>query len=245
MNERDDERHGEPGDVDGVLADAPDAPAAAGAPEAAEAAEAAEDAGGAAAPPRPDISAAVELDLEELSREELENELELARAEIERSHEQSLRRQAELINFRRRAQKELAESAALGQGRLLEELMPVIDDFERAVDAESADARAYHEGMQLILRSLQKVLERIGVERIEPHGEIFDPNYHEAIARHETDEVPEGHVLEVYQAGYKLRERLIRPAVVVVAFGGGAGADEPQTENGEVDTPEAGDRGNG
>jgi molecular chaperone GrpE len=236
VNERDDEQQGESVDLDGVAADAA---------EEAGAADAAEEAGAADATPF-EGGAAVELDLQDLSRGELENELELARAEIERLQEQSLRRQAELINFRRRAQKELADAATAGQGRLLEGLVPVIDDFERAVEAESADARAYHEGMQLILRSLQKALEQIGLERIAPSGEAFDPNYHEAIARHETDEVPNGHVLDVYQAGYKLRDRLIRPAAVVVAFGGGAGegapADEPQADDGDVAAPEAGDR---
>ena len=74
--------------------------------------------------------------------------------------------------------------------------------------------------MQIILRSVQKVLEKIGVERIEPEGEVFNPRYHEAIARHETNEVPEGQVLEVYQPGYRLNDRLIRPASVVVSFWG-------------------------
>ncbi|MGD8328780.1 MAG: nucleotide exchange factor GrpE [Acidobacteriota bacterium] len=173
---------------------------------------------------------AAEAGSEELSRVELENELELARAEIERLQDQSLRRQAELINFRRRAQKELAESSAAGQSRLLELLLPVIDDFERAVDHEAEDARAYHQGMQIILRSLQRTLEQIGLQRIEPLGETFDPEMHEAIARHETDEVPQGQILEVYQPGYRLGERLIRPATVVVAYGGGqasqSGADD-------------------
>jgi molecular chaperone GrpE len=170
------------------------------------------------------------VDVGGMSRQELENELELARAEIERLQDQSLRRQAELVNFRRRAQKEIAESAALGQGRLLELLVPVVDDFERAVDAESEDVRAYHEGVELILRSLHKVLEQIGVERIDPRGEAFDPRYHEAIARHETDEVPDGHVLDVYQTGYRLGDRLIRPAAVVVAFGGAARSSDENAD---------------
>ncbi len=170
---------------------------------------------------------------EELSRDELDAQLELAKAEIERLTDQSLRRQAELINYRRRVQKEQAQTVIAAQAALLEGLVPVIDDFERAVEAESKDADAYHEGMQIILRSVQKVLERIGVERIEPRGEAFDPRYHEAIARHETDEVPDGQVLDVYQAGYRLDDRLIRPASVVVAFGGAVGesdADEDRLE---------------
>ncbi len=163
---------------------------------------------------------------EELSRDELDAQLELAKAEIERLTDQSLRRQAELINYRRRVQKEQAQTVIAAQAALLEGLVPVIDDFERAVEAESKDADAYHEGMQIILRSVQKVLERIGVERIEPRGEAFDPRYHEAIARHETDEVPDGQVLDVYQAGYRLDDRLIRPASVVVAFGGAVGESD-------------------
>ena len=164
----------------------------------------------------------------DLSRAGLEGELETARAEIERLNDQSLRRQAELINYRRRVQREQAESAAVAQARLLEGLVPVIDDFERAVDAESKDARAYHDGMKLILRRVQKALEEIGVERIEPRGEAFDPRYHEAIARQQTDEVPDGQVLDVYQPGYRLKERLIRPAVVTVAYAGDAIGDDPE-----------------
>lgn len=163
-----------------------------------------------------------------LSRQDLEGELEVARAEIERLHDQSLRRQAELINYRRRVQREQSELAAVAQVRLLEGLVPVIDDFERAVDAESEDARAYHEGMQLILRRVQKVLEQIGVERLEPLGEAFDPRYHEAIARHQADDVPDGQVLDVYQPGYRLSERLIRPAVVAVAYRGDTAMGGPE-----------------
>lgn len=166
----------------------------------------------------------------ELSRAELEGELAAARAEIGRLQDQSLRRQAELINYRRRAQKEIAESVALGQSRVLELIVPVVDDFERAVGTEAADARAYHEGMELILRRLHKVLELIGVQRIVPRGEPFDPRFHEAVARHQTDDVPDGHVLDVYQAGYRLRDRLIRPASVVVAYAGGSAAAADDTE---------------
>lgn len=162
----------------------------------------------------------VEPDVRDMAREQLESELEVARAEIERLHDQSLRRQAELINYRRRVQKEQAELSTVAQARLLEGLVPVIDDFERAVGAEAEDARAYHEGMQLILRRVQKVLEQIGVERLEPRGEAFDPRFHEAIARHEAADVPEGQILDVYQPGYRLKDRLIRPATVVVAYGG-------------------------
>ncbi|MBE21330.1 MAG: nucleotide exchange factor GrpE [Acidobacteria bacterium] len=146
-------------------------------------------------------------------------QLKVAKAEIERLTDQSLRRQAELINYRRRVQKEQAGNATVAQVALLGGLVPVVDDLERAVETESKDAGTYHEGMQIILRSVQQVLEKTGVERIEPEGEAFDPRYHEAIARHETNDVPEGQVLEVCQPGYRLNDRLIRPAKVIVSFG--------------------------
>jgi len=177
-------------------------------------------------------------DLAELPREELENRFELAQAELERLQDQILRGQAELINFRRRVQKERAELGALAQVELLEDLLPVIDNFERAVETESEDARAYHEGMQLILRSVQGVLEKVGLERINPLGEPFDPMFHEAIARQEVDGAPDGEVLDVYQTGYRLGDRLVRPATVIVAYRGNSVGS---TQGGEADAAEAAD----
>jgi molecular chaperone GrpE len=168
-------------------------------------------------------------------------QLELAKAEIERLTDQSLRRQAELINYRRRVQKEQAENATVAQVSLLGGLVPVIDDLERAVETESEDVGTYHEGMQIILRTVQQVLEKIGVERIEPKGVMFDPRYHEAIARHETNDVPEGEVLEVCQPGYRLNDRLIRPAKVIVSFGNVSAEDDIREEDpGEVLEDDAG-----
>jgi molecular chaperone GrpE len=173
-------------------------------------------------------------DTQGLSREELVADLQKAGAEIERLQDQTLRRQAELANYRRRVQKEQADLAVVAQARLLAGLAPVIDDFERAVETESTDARAYHEGMEAILRGVHKVLEQIGVERLEPRGEPFDPRYHEAIARHETDEVPPGQVLEVLQPGYRLEGRLVRPATVVVSYAAGsADGESPPAEEPE------------
>lgn len=178
------------------------------------------------------------------SRGELEGQLEEAQAEIDRLQDQSLRRQAELINYRRRAQKEVAESVSTGQSRVLEQLIPIIDDFERAVGVEAEDARAYHEGMQLILRTLQKMLDQLGVRRLDPRGEAFDPRFHEAVARQESEEVPEGRILDVYQCGYTLGDRLIRPAAVVVAHGGPA-TDEQEAPAADVATADGGESDDG
>jgi molecular chaperone GrpE len=164
----------------------------------------------------------------DLAREELEAAYEMARAEIERLQDQVLRRQAELINFRRRVEKERGEIMTVAQAELLEELLPVIDDFERAVGVPPGDVRTLHDGMQLIVRGVRAVLDRLGVERFDPTGEAFDPERHEAIGRQPSAEVPEGHIIEVYQPGYRLRGRLVRPATVVVSFGsdGGEGDGE-------------------
>lgn len=177
-----------------------------------------------------------------LSRDDLESQWETAQAEIERLQDQLLRSQAELINFRKRVQKERAALATIAQAELLERLVPIIDDFERAVESDAGeDVRTYHAGMEIILRTVQSVLEKLGVERLEPVGELFDPEFHEAIARAETDEVPEGQIVEVYQPGYRLRERLVRPATVVVAYGGAAAGGEPTSED-EPEFDETADR---
>ncbi len=188
-----------------------------------------------------DLAAEASVSEADVSTNDLEEQLELAKAEIERLTDQSLRRQAELINYRRRVQKEQAENATVAQVSLLGGLVPVIDDLERAVEMESKDVGTYHEGMQIILRTVQQVLEKIGVERIEPKGEMFDPRYHEAIARHETNDVPEGQVLEVCQPGYRLNDRLIRPAKVIVSFGNVPAEDDICEEDlGEVLEVDAG-----
>ena len=199
-------------------------------------------------PDSPDVEDAVTedgdggIEAAPLSRDDLEGQWETAQAEIERLQDQLLRTQAELINFRKRVQRERVELATMAQAELLESLVPILDDLERAVESDAEDLRTYQAGMEIILRTVQSVMEKIGVERLEPVGEPFDPQFHEAIARAETDEVPEGQVLEVYQPGYRLRERLVRPATVVVAYSGAAaGGGEPSSED-EPESGEAADR---
>lgn len=151
--------------------------------------------------------------------------------------DQVLRRQAELINYRRRVERERVELAAIAQAEMLRQLLPAIDDLERAIESDSQDLDSYHEGMKLIRRSLESILEKLGVERIEPTGQPFDPNRHEAVARHETDEVPDGQVIEVYQPGYRLEERLVRPATVAVAAAPAGPTDD--REAGDADESDA------
>jgi molecular chaperone GrpE len=131
--------------------------------------------------------------------------------------DQLLRQQAELVNFRRRTERDRADLRASSRGDVLRELLPVLDDFERAVGADTDNLEAYRQGVELILRTMKDSFERLGVTRIDPLGEVFDPNEHEALDQQFTDEVPAGHVAVVYAPGYRLGDRLLRPASVGVA----------------------------
>lgn len=140
-------------------------------------------------------------------------------AEVADLKDKLLRSQAEMVNFRRRAERTRLERAEAARAEVLRELLPVVDDFERAVEADTASVDAYRQGVELILRTLLDTLERIGVSRLEPLGEAFDPNLHEAVERQETIDVEEGHVSEVFNPGYTLGDRLLRAAMVAVAMG--------------------------
>lgn len=145
-----------------------------------------------------------------LTADELEQEI----AELE---DRLLRKQADLINYRRRIKRERAEQTARVRGDVLRDLLPVLDDFERALEGEYDDVEGYREGVELILRSLEDLLQTYDVERLEPVGEGFDPSLHEAVERRTTGDVEAGCVVDVYQAGYRMGDRLLRPARVAVA----------------------------
>lgn len=141
--------------------------------------------------------------------------------------DQLLRQQAELVNFRRRTERDRAELRQGSRAEVIRELLPVIDDFERAVEAGTDNVDAYRAGVELILRAMQDTLIRLGVSRIDPQGEPFDPHEHEAVEQQVTSEVPAGHVAAVYGPGYRLGERLLRPASVAVA------AEPPEQDAGD------------
>ncbi len=137
--------------------------------------------------------------------------------ELEAEKDRYLRLLADYENFRRRTEKEKLALFGDATAKCIELLLPVIDNFERAIDAPCSDEE-YHKGMKMILEQLQGLLEKQGVTTIIPLGEAFDPNVHQAIKREEaSEEFPENTVCEVFQKGYMLSERLIRPAMVAVA----------------------------
>ncbi len=127
-----------------------------------------------------------------------------------------LRRQAEFDNFRRRADRERSEFLEYASTEAVRALLPILDDFERALKVETGD-RDYAKGMDLIYQRLRDNLVKLGLEPIASVGAAFDPNLHHAIQKEETEEVADHTILEEFQRGYNFRGRLLRPAMVKVA----------------------------
>ncbi len=156
--------------------------------------------------------AADEMDTEEAAQED-----EDLNEKIDELQDQYLRLYAEFDNFRKRTAKEKMETYGDATAKCVEQLLPVVDNFERALDAPSSDAQ-YKSGMEMIFTQLKAFLDKLGVTEIEALGAEFDPNIHQAIKQSEaTEEYPENTVCEVFQKGYQLKDRLIRPAMVAVA----------------------------
>jgi molecular chaperone GrpE len=131
-------------------------------------------------------------------------------------HDCLLRARAEFDNARRRAERERSEFFQFAATEMVRDLVPVLDDFERALKAETAD-RDYAKGVELIYQRLFDTLKKMGLEPIETQGERFDPNLHQAVERVETGEAEDQAILGEFQKGYNFRGRLLRPAMVRVA----------------------------
>lgn len=142
-------------------------------------------------------------------------------ADLERFRDLALRSQADFENFRKRAAREKEEAVKYANASLLEKLIPIIDNFELGMVAArgSAEGSAILTGMEMVARQLQDFLTQNGVELVQAEGQAFDPNLHEAFAQEESATVPEGRVIRQLRKGFKLRERLLRPAAVVVSKG--------------------------
>ena len=129
-----------------------------------------------------------------------------------------LRRQADFDNYRKRIEKERAEDSKRHTARVVEALIPIIDGFEVALAAHREAAyENYRKGFELIYKQFLDNLARLGVERVEPVGQHFDPHLHQAVDRTETGEADDGTILQVYQPGYVFHGRVLRPAMVRVA----------------------------
>ena len=152
--------------------------------------------------------------------EDVEKELSEARRAAQENLDRALRVQAELENVRRRAERDLAHAHRFALERFVSELLPVRDSLELGLAAsagEEADAAGIAEGVELTLRMLEQAMDRFGVETLDPAGDPFDPRFHQAMTMQESDTAESGTVLTVVQKGYLLNDRLVRPAMVIVA----------------------------
>jgi molecular chaperone GrpE len=129
-----------------------------------------------------------------------------------------VRHQADFANYRKRMEKEHGEVGGRATARVIEHLIPIVDSFEHALAAHrEAEYENYRKGFELIYKQLVENLAKLGVERVEPIGRMFDPHLHQAVDREETVHHPDGEILAVFQPGYVFQGRVLRPAMVRVA----------------------------
>ena len=149
---------------------------------------------------------------------ELETKLAAAEKEKKDNWDRYLRGAADLENLRKRQKRELEDAKFEMKNKVLKEMLPVVDNLERAIEHASKDGEKNPivEGVQLVLRQFTTAFERLEVTAVDAMGQPFDPNLHEAISQQESDQ-PAGTVVQVLQRGYRSGERLLRPALVVVA----------------------------
>jgi len=176
---------------------------------------------------------------EESESPQLDSSLETVeslRKEKEAQHDLLLRKQAELENYRKRVAKEKDELRLAAQSRILEELLPVLDAFEKGLHglrtvAGDSELEAYREGYEMMFKEIQSVIQKFAVIEIPGVGTLFDPNVHEAVAREVTSEHEEGEILDEYRKGYKIKDRLLRPSQVKVAVR----PEEPSVTHGKAE----------
>ncbi len=145
------------------------------------------------------------------------SETEKLKAERDALLDRLARLQAEFDNARKRAVREQQEFREFAAADVIKSFLPTLDSFERALKAGVADSSEFRNGIELIYRQFQDALQKIGVQPISATGQVFDPRIHEAVEMVDTSEVPDHHVLDELQRGYKYKERLLRPAMVRVA----------------------------
>ena len=148
---------------------------------------------------------------------QMEAELENLKAEKATYLDRLARLQAEFDNYRKRAAKEQQDFRDYALADALKQVLPILDSLDRALKTENASTDDFRAGVDLIDRQFHDVLSRLGVEPIQAAGQPFDPNMHQAIQMVDTDDVADNHVVDELQRGYKIKDRLLRPAMVRVA----------------------------
>jgi molecular chaperone GrpE len=190
----------------------------------------------------------------EAAGEQAADPAEVLAREAAEARDRWMRALAEMENLRRRTEREVADARAYGIASFARDILAVADNMERALKAlddelrEKADAaaKALLDGVELTERELHKVLEKHGVKKLEPVGEKFDPNFHQAMYEVADASVPAGTVVQVVQAGYTIGDRVLRPALVGIAKGGPRTAAAPEAADaGGIEAPANDNVGNG
>lgn len=150
------------------------------------------------------------------SEVDLQAELDKLTAEVKEKSDKALRLQADFENFRRRTSKEKEELAAVVTQGVMKDMLPLLDNFERAMASETTDVEAFQKGVEMIFTQFQEVLKKNGLERIETEGKKFDPNFHQAVMRVQNDELEDDDIAQELQKGYMVKGRVIRPSMVQV-----------------------------
>lgn len=156
-------------------------------------------------------------------------------AELDKWRDAAMRNQAELENFRKRMQRERSDAVKYANGSLLAELLPVVDNFQFGLDAARNEAKdsIVFQGMSMVMKQLLDFLADQGVKEVPAEGQQFDPNLHEAVKQESSDTVPEGTVMTVIRRGFKLHDRLLRAANVIVSKGPESGTTPAEDQSAE------------
>ena len=160
-------------------------------------------------------------------------QLQAKEEELKALNDKYLRLAAEFDNYKRLAQRDQRDQIRFGNEQLLRELLPVVDNLERAIKAAKGakSAEGLIQGVDLTLKQMQGVLGKFGVQSIPTTGQPFDPSGHQAVATVPSSQVPDQHVVEEFQRGYRLHDRILRPAMVTVSSGTEYGSNEVDGEN--------------
>lgn len=153
---------------------------------------------------------------EAASQENTAAKIEQLTAELKEKTDKVLRLQADFENFRRRTTKEKEELNAVVTQGILKDMLPLLDNFERAMATETQDIEAFQKGVEMIFTQFQEVLKKNGLELIETAGKKFDPNFHQAVMRVQNDELEDDDIAMELQKGYQVKGRVIRPSMVQV-----------------------------
>ena len=150
------------------------------------------------------------------SQDEAAVQLEKLTADLKEKEDRILRLQADFENFRRRTSKEKEELSAVVTQGILKDMLPLLDNFERAMAAEAKDGEAFQKGVEMIFTQFTEILKKNGLEHIEVEGQKFDPNFHQAVMRVQNADMEDDDIAQELQKGYMVKGRVIRPSMVQV-----------------------------